>query len=244
MKYTTARLSSARAALHAAASPKKAAILHRFFKTGKGEYGEGDQFIGVVVPTQRKIAARFKSLPVADIVRLLHSPIHEERLTALLIMVDHYARGSQAIKRTIYKTYLANASCINNWDLVDLSAPNIVGNHLLNKPGTALKRLARSHNLWERRIAIISTLTFIRHGNFSDTLAISEILLRDRHDLIHKAVGWMLREVGKRDRSVLDAFLTRHAARMPRTTLRYAIEKYPEQERKHLLAVSRNTKNP
>jgi 3-methyladenine DNA glycosylase AlkD len=230
------RASDVRRALRDAADPVKAKGLQRFFKTGKGDYGEGDRFLGVMVPIQRSIVKRFRRMSIGEATKLLHSPYHEERLTALLLLVDRYGRGMQDEKERIYKTYLANTRWINNWDLVDLSAPNIVGQHLVERPRSILRRLARSRNLWERRIAIISTATFIRQNDFDDTLEIGEMLLRDRHDLIHKAVGWMLREVGKRDRKTLDSFLNTHRVHLPRTALRYAIERHSAKERKRYLA--------
>ncbi len=231
-----ARASDVRTALRSAADPVKAKGLQRFFKTGKGDYGEGDRFLGVMVPVQRSIVKRFRSLPSGESLKLLHSPYHEERLTALLLLVDRYGRGSRDEKTRIYKAYLANTKWINNWDLVDLSAPNIIGQYLVDKPRTILRRLARSRDLWERRIAIISTAAFIRRNDFDDILEIGEMLLRDRHDLIHKAVGWMLREVGKRDRKTLDSFLNTHGVHLPRTALRYAIERHSAEERKRYLS--------
>jgi 3-methyladenine DNA glycosylase AlkD len=229
------RASDVRRALREAADPLKAKGLQRFFKTGKGEYGEGDRFLGVMVPIQRGIVKRFRSITINEAVKLLHSPYHEERLTALLLLVDRYGRGSNDEKARIFKAYVANTKWINNWDLVDLSAPNIVGQHLIARPRTILHGLARSRNLWERRIAIISCAAFIRRSEFDETFEIAETLMRDRQDLIHKAVGWMLREVGKRDRRTLDAFLNTNAIHLPRTALRYAIERHSDRERKKIL---------
>lgn len=203
-------------------------ILQRFFKTGPGEYGEGDIFLGIKVPVQRKVAKKYSELSLADIQALLQTSFHEYRFTALLLLIHQYNNAeTQAIKRQIVEFYLVHTSSINNWDLVDLSAPAILGTYLLEKPKLrqTLYTLARSKNLWERRIAIVATLTFIRHQEFDDTLKLAKILLHDDHDLIHKAVGWMLREVGKRNPLLLENFLKLHCTQMPRTMLRYAIEK-------------------
>ena len=217
------------------ANPKQAVILQRFFKTGKGEYGEGDIFYGIKVPVQRSIAKQFKDLPFDDIKGLISSKVHEERLIAAFILVDQYKKGDEKKKKTVFDFYLKNRKGINNWDLVDLSAPKIVGEYLLDKEKDLLYQFAHSKDLWEKRIAILSTLTFIRNHFFEDTLNISEILLNDRHDLIHKAVGWMLREVGNRDMQTEEEFLRKHYKTMPRTMLRYAIEKFPEKKRKDYL---------
>jgi 3-methyladenine DNA glycosylase AlkD len=224
-----------KAALAAGASPAKAAILQRFFKTGPGQYGAGDVFLGLTVPEQRRIARQFATLPFAEIIPLLRSPVHEHRLTALLIWVRQFERGEAAVRRAIFEAYLANTRWVNNWDLVDLSAPNIVGAWLVERRRPLLHRLARSTSLWERRIAIVATLTFIRRGDFTDTLGIAGALLGDREDLIHKATGWMLREVGKRDQAALETFLAPHCGTMPRTMLRYAIERFPESRRQQFL---------
>jgi len=216
------------------ASKEKAKILQSFFKTGPGQYGEGDVFIGVKVPEIRATVKRFRRVSLPDAVRLLKSAVHEERLCALLVMVQHYQQNT-ADRAEIYKQYLQNTAYINNWDLVDLSAEHIVGAFLSDKDRTPLYSLACSSKLWERRIAIVSTFHYIKKKIFHDTLKISGLLLRDDQDLIHKAVGWMLREVGKRDVSVLEAFLAAHGALMPRTMLRYAIEKFPERQRKAYL---------
>jgi 3-methyladenine DNA glycosylase AlkD len=217
------------------ATREKAKILQRFFKTGPGEYGEGDHFLGVVVPDIRRVAKEFQSAALDKITTLLASPVHEERLLALLMLVQAYARGDHALKRKIYNLYLKNTKHINNWDLVDLSAPNIIGAYLLDKNRTPLYALARSKNLWKRRIAIMATFQFIKQNDFDDTLGISKILLMDEHDLLHKAVGWMLREVGKRSLPVEDNFLLQHYKKMPRTMLRYAIERFPEGKRRRYL---------
>jgi 3-methyladenine DNA glycosylase AlkD len=206
-----------------------------FFKTGKGEYGEGDRFIGVTVPQTRAIAQKYPDLPLSDVARLLASKIHEERLLGVIILTKQYAGHPTEI----YRFYLAHAARINNWDLVDASAPNIVGTHLLNRSRSILDRLARSRNLWERRIAIVATWTFIRHGQLDDTFRITEQLMGDTHDLIHKACGWMLREAGKKDEKVLKRFLDQYVARMPRTMLRYAIERLPKPAQRRYLAIPR-----
>jgi len=198
----------------------------RFFKCGPGQYGEGDAFLGIMVPMMRTLSKEFTPIPVAEAIVLLQSKWHEARLVALLILVRKYERGDDAMRDEIYRSYLANTHRINNWDLVDASAPNIAGAYLLERDRTPLYDLAKSESLWERRIAIIATQHFIRHEDFDDTLRIAEILLNDRHDLIHKASGWMLREVGKRNQPVLERFLSKHAKRMPRTMLRYAIERF------------------
>ena len=218
--------------LRSVADPKAAAVLARFFKTGPGQYGEGDRFIGVKVPATRKVAKEFKSLPLTEVECLLHSEIHEERLLALVILVGQFENGDDATRKLIYNVYLANTQYINNWDLVDLSAPQIVGGYLEGKSRRPLDRLAKSASLWERRISILAAHWFIRHGDFADTLRIAEKLLSDKEDLIHKAVGWMLREVGKRDGAVLEEFLGQHCRVMPRTMLRYAIERFPEKKRR------------
>ena len=215
--------------------PTQAAILARFFKTGPGQYGEGDRFIGVKVPVARKVAKEFKGLPLAEVECLLHSEIHEERLLALVILIGQFEKGDDAARKRIYDLYLANTKHINNWDLVDLSAPQIVGGYLENRGRKPLNRLAKSASIWERRISILATHWFIRHGDFADTLRIAEKLLTDGEDLIHKAAGWMLREVGKRDLVVLEEFLSANCRAMPRTMLRYAIERFPVEKRQAYL---------
>ena len=221
--------------LKSKANSEKAKILSGFFKTGKGEYGEGDVFLGVVVPELRKIAKKYSGIDSMEVGELLNSKIHEERLCALFILIGHYKKADLEQREKIVRFYLANTKNINNWDLVDLSAPNILGDYLLDKDRVVLYRLVKSENLWERRIAVLSTFTFIREWQFKDSLRIFAILLKDKHDLIHKAVGWMLREIGKRDINVLRAFLNKHCKVMPRTMLRYAIEKLDEKERKGFL---------
>ncbi len=223
------------ARLRSLGDPKDASFLTRYFKTGPGEYGEGDLFIGVRVPVVRKIAAEFKTLPTPEVVRLLHSNIHEERLTALVILILQTAKSDVETRKKAYDLYLANSGYINNWDLVDLSAPQIVGAYLEERSRRPLYRLAKSSSLWERRISILATFRFIKRNDFDDTLKIAEMLLNDREDLIHKAVGWMLREVGKRNQNALEAFLDEHGRVMPRTMLRYAIEKFPEKKRQAYL---------
>jgi 3-methyladenine DNA glycosylase AlkD len=207
---------------------QKAATLQRFFKTGIGQYGQGDKFLGIIVPDIRIVVKDNLHLPAEKIIKSLNSKFHEERLCAFLILVKKFEQGDEVIRKQIFSLYLKSINCINNWDLVDLTAPNIVGLYLLDKNRSKLYTLARSNNLWYRRIAIISCFTFIRNHDFVDALKISEILLQDKHDLIHKAVGWMLREIGKRSRKDELSFLRKYYKVMPRTMLRYAIEKFPE----------------
>ncbi|MFA5125211.1 MAG: DNA alkylation repair protein [Patescibacteria group bacterium] len=234
---TDQKLSQLQRDLRRLASPAKAAILLRFFKTGKGQYGEGDKFLGVVVPEQRKLARQYGQLTLSDLEKLLHSKIHEERLTALIILDDQFRRGDSKIQEKIFKLYLRNTRYINNWDLVDLSAPNIVGAWLYRRDRNILYRLAESKLLWDRRIAMLATFYFICQGDCADTIKIAKVFLTDQHDLIHKAVGWMLREVGKRcDEKELKSFLNQYSAKMPRTMLRYAIERLSTGERKKYLA--------
>jgi 3-methyladenine DNA glycosylase AlkD len=220
--------------LKESANPEKAKIFQRFFKTGKGEYGEGDVFIGLTMPQQREIIKKYTDLSFADLQTLLNSKVHEYRMAALLILNLKYkkAKKDNLEKRKIYEFYMKNTKNINNWDLVDLSAPNVPGAFLLKDGTDTLRILAKSKNLWERRIAIVSTAAFIRNGKLGETLAIAEMLLHDEHDLIHKAVGWMLREVGKKNKNVLEIFLTSRNKEMPRTMLRYSIEKFSPEERK------------
>ena len=226
------------------ADPAQAAVLMRFFKTGPGEYAEGDRFRGLKTPQVRATVKRADALPLAEIARLVESPWHEDRATGLLIAVRRFERATEpAVRRELFEFYLgaAKAGRVNNWDLVDITAPQIVGGWLRGRPERArtLDRLAGSGLLWERRIAVLATLHFIRCGEYGDTLRLAAALLGDPHDLMHKAVGWMLREVGKRDRAALDGFLAAHAARMPRTMLRYAIEKHAQAERARWLAAGR-----
>jgi 3-methyladenine DNA glycosylase AlkD len=217
-------------------NPAQAINLQRFFKTGKGEYGEGDVFYGIKVPVQRNISRQFKDLLLDDLRVLILSKVHEERLIAAFILVDQYKRGDNKKKKAVFDFYLKNRKGINNWDLVDLSSPKIVGAFLIDKEKDLLYKFANSKDLWEKRISIISTQAFIREHFFEDTLNISEILLNDKHDLIHKAVGWMLREIGNRNMETEEEFLKMHYKTMPRTMLRYAIEKFPEEKRKNYLA--------
>ena len=228
-------LSSLYRELRQLANPECAQISQRFFKTGQGEYGEGDRFIGLTVPQVRKLAKKYRDLSLGETKQLLRSLIHEERLLALLILVNAFITSDEAGRRQIYETYLRNTRYITNWDLVDSSAAQIVGAFLSDRSKTPLRALVRSNNLWERRIAIIATFHFIRCGEFAPTLAIARQLLRDDEDLIHKAVGWMLREVGKRDQPLAEKFLRTHCRQMPRTMLRYAIERFPEAKRQRYL---------
>lgn len=214
---------------------ERAAHLQKYFKTGKGEYGEGDVFLGLRVPAVRKIAKKFNNLSIDEAEKFLQSPYHEERLFALFILVDLFKKGNEEDKKKIYELYLKNTNFINNWDLVDVSAGTIVGAYLFKRNKETIYKLAQSENLWERRIAIMATFYFIAQNEFTDTLEIAEMLLNDKEDLIHKAVGWMLREIGKRNLEVEENFLKKHYLNMPRTMLRYAIEKFPEDKRKSYL---------
>lgn len=224
-----------RARLRELGSPEDARFLQRFFKTGPGEYGEGDVFLGIRVPVLRRLARELQATSVEDAAALLRSEVHEERLLALLLLVRAYQRGNAGTRQAVFDTYLAHTRHIDNWDLVDASAEHIVGAHLWEGDRALLDRLARSELLWERRIAIMATFHFIKRGDFAGTLRIAEALLHDRHNLIHKAVGWILREVGKRDQEAEEAFLRAHARAMPRTMLRYAIERFPEPLRQRYL---------
>ena len=211
------------------ANSAKAKVLQRFFKTGKGSYGEGDVFLGITVPQLRKIAAKNEDLPFSELQRLLNSKIHEHRLVALLILVQLFQKvekeKDEKMQREVVHFYLANLQGVNNWDLVDLTAPQILGQYLLRRDKAVLYFFSHSHNLWKRRISIVSTLAFIRNSDFSHTFKITELLMRDKHDLIHKACGWMLREVGKRNQPALEKFLAKHRNKLPRAMLRYAIER-------------------
>jgi len=231
----TNRLKELRKEIKTLSSPEVSKTMQWFFKTGKGEYGEGDVFVGLKVPTQRKLAREFKDLALIELKVLLNSPVHEERLISLFILVDRYGKGNEKEKAEIFSFYLKNRKGVNNWDLVDLSAPKIIGKHLLKRNKSLLFKFALSKNLWERRIAVLSTYEFIRNNDFAVNLQISEMLLQDKHDLIHKAVGWMLREIGKRDLQAEENFLKINYKKMPRTILRYAIEKFPETKRKQYL---------
>jgi 3-methyladenine DNA glycosylase AlkD len=219
-----------------ASSPNIAIILQRFFKTGKGEYGEGDIFAGIKVPVLRAIAKEHYELGFDDLKELIKSHIHEERMISLFILVHKFIKGDEKIREKVFRFYLKNTKTINNWDLVDLSAPQIIGGSLVDKERTVLYELAASKSLWERRISMLATFTFIKKGDFNDTIEIAKILLYDKHDLIQKAVGWMLREIGKRDIETEEEFLKEYCKTMPRTMLRYAIEKFPEDKRKYYMA--------
>lgn len=216
---------------------KQAEILQRFFKTNKGQYGYGDLFWGIKVPIQRRIAKKYyKKISLTDLQKIISSKFHECRLTSLLILTYQFPHLSLKEKKSTYDFYIKNLNYINNWDLVDLSAPNIVGAYLSTRSPRPLYNLAKSKNIWHRRIAIISCFYFIKNNNFTDALKISKILLHDNHDLIHKAVGWMLREIGKRNETILIEYLDENYRNMPRTMLRYSIEKFPENTRKKYLA--------
>lgn len=217
-------------------SPVDALFLQRFFKTGPGQYGYGDVFIGVRVPNTRKLLSRHRNLTQQDIIPLLVSPIHEERLFALIAMVSIFEKGDESARKSVYQLYLDHTVYINNWDLVDISAPKIVGAFLSDKSRELLYQLIDSESLWERRIAILATFYFIRNREFGETLALAEMLLNDKEDLMHKATGWMLREVGKRDQQTEESFLKKHCRQMPRTMLRYAIEKFAPELRQAYLA--------
>ena len=227
--------------LQSIGSSEKAVHLSRFFKTGPGQYGEGDRFLGVMVPYSRAIAKANKAMPLEEVQLLLESPWHEARLCALLILVYRFKERkiTEEEREQIYSFYIKNARRCNNWDLVDLSCRDIVGEYLVDKERSILYRLADSENLWEQRIAIVATWAFIRRSDFNDTLALAERLMAHKHDLMHKAVGWMLREVGKKDRETLTNFLEKNATQLPRTTLRYAIEHYPEPQRQYFLKMKK-----
>lgn len=205
--------------------PARAVHAQRFFKTGKGQYGEGDIFIGLRVPLTRKICKKYKDLPVGEIEKLLESPIHEHRLAAVIIMTESAKRANDVLRKALYDLYLRRTDRINNWDIIDISCREVVGGYLIDKPRDILYWLARSQQMWERRIAVISTAAFIAQNDLNDTFKISKILLTDKEDLIHKATGWMLREAGKKDEAKLKEFLDEHATVMPRTMLRYSLER-------------------
>jgi 3-methyladenine DNA glycosylase AlkD len=224
-----------RSKLRKLGNKKRAKLARRYFKTGPGEYGEGDIFLGIAVPKLRTLAKEYQDLALTDIIDLLQSAIHEERLLALLLLVRAYAHADDDIKKKIYERYLQNTRYINNWDLVDLSAMRIVGAYLMEKSKRPLHHLAASNDMWERRIAVMATFHFIERREFAVSLTIARKLLTDKEDLIHKAVGWMLREVGKRTLRIEEQFLKRHYQKMPRTMLRYAIEKFPEAKRQRYL---------
>jgi 3-methyladenine DNA glycosylase AlkD len=223
--------------LAAAANPKRAANSAWFFKTAKGQYGEGDRFLGISVPVQRKIALRYRHLSLDDLARLLASPLHECRFAALEILVAQYEHATESEREQIVDFYLRHTGRINNWDLVDTSAPYILGDHLRERSRDLLDRLSASESLWERRISIVSTLAFIKDEEIADTFRIAKKLLSDKHDLIHKAVGWALREAGTVSRPALLKFIKTNYASIPRTALRYAIEHFPPEQRKQILAL-------
>jgi 3-methyladenine DNA glycosylase AlkD len=231
----TGSLETLRSKLRTMADPEKAKVLQRFFKTGPGEYGEGDVFLGIRVPVLRKLAKENADLDQMTLRDLLRSSIHEERMLSLLILIQKYVRGTDQDREKLYGFYLANTSFINNWDLVDVSAEHVVGHFLTKGSKRPLYQLAKSSSLWERRIAMLATFQFIRQNEFGATLKIAAILLSDKEDLIQKAVGWMLREVGKRNLEVEEHFLKERYRKMPRTMLRYAIERFPEEKRKKYL---------
>ena len=228
---------AAKRRLRAFADPVRAGFVAGYFKTGKGEYGEGDRFIGVTMPQIRRVAREFRGLPVPEAVALLASPVHEDRMLGVIVLSDLYARGDDALRAAVYAAYLANTARINNWDLVDVSAPGVVGRHLGTRSRAPLRRLARSTSLWERRIAVLGAMWFLRSGETAPTFELAERLLGDPHDLMHKAIGWSLREAAKRDGVAARVFLDRHAPRMPRTMLRYAIERFPAAERARYMAI-------
>ena len=215
--------------------PIKREYLPRFFKTGKGQYGEGDRFLGVVVPNTRLVARKHREVPFEVVAELLRSEWHECRLCALLILVERFKKSDEPMRKELYEFYLSQTARVNNWDLVDLSAPAIVGEYLLDKPREELYRLAASPLLWEQRIAVVSTITLIRNRDFIDILRLSELLLHHPHDLMQKAIGWMLREMGKRDPDLLVQFLEKWSKQMPRTMLRYSIEKFSPEERAYFM---------
>jgi 3-methyladenine DNA glycosylase AlkD len=224
------------------ANTKKAKILQGFFKTKKGEYGEGDIFLGVIVPKQRELAKKYIELSLPEIKKVLHSKIHEERLTALIVLTYKYEKTkNESEKKEIYDFYLKNTKYINNWDLVDISTPKIIGSYLLEHQNERkiLNSLSKSKNMWERRISILATFPLLKNKEYSEVLKLSKLFLKDKHDLMHKATGWMLREMGKKDIGILKKFLNEHKKEMPRTMLRYAIEKFPEKIRKHYLNTSK-----
>lgn len=233
MSHITA--SDIRRQLQTKSDPNKAQASQRFFKTGPGQYGEGDRFLGLSVPQVRRFVRMHRTLQLPALLECLQSPWHEERLFALLVLVEQYKRGTQPEREVIFQIYLSNTHRINNWDLVDVSASQIVGAHLDPQDIEVLERLAASGLIWDRRIAIIASFYWIRQGVFDPTLRLSGLLLHDPHDLIHKAVGWMLREVGKRHRPSEEIFLREHCQTMPRTMLRYALEHFPEELRQSYL---------
>ncbi len=228
-------LSDIQTRLRKLGNKERAKVLQRFFKTGPGEYAEGDVFLGIRVPELRKLAKEYQDINPKVVQQLLKSSLHEERLLALLILVRSYARGNESLRERTYKLYLKHVQFINNWDLVDVSAEHVVGHFLMDRSKAPLYRLAKSEVLWQRRISIMSTFHFIKRHEFAETLKIAKMLISDKEDLIHKAVGWMLREVGKRDLKAEEGFLKQHYKKMPRTMLRYSIERFPEPKRQRYL---------
>lgn len=227
--------SEAQACLRSVADAARVPDLQRFFKTGPGGYAEGDRFLGATVPQVRQLVRWCDELPLAEVKPLVRSAYHEERLLGLLILVRRYQRGSEALREKVYRLYVSHLRWINNWDLIDVTAEHVVGAWLWERDRGFLHECARSRNLWKRRVAILATFHFIKRQQYEDTLRLAKVLLQDEHDLIHKAVGWMLREIGNRDRAVEEAFLREHYRTMPRTMLRYAIEKFPEARRQAYL---------
>lgn len=221
--------------LRSIANPEKAAFLQHFFKTGKGEYGEGDLFLGLTNPLTRSVAKANKQTPLPELQKLLDSPYHEARLAALVIMVEQFKKAKEEKRKALFDLYIKNTSRINNWDLVDVTCPHVVGLYLVDKDRSILYELADSPLLWDQRIAMVSTVAFIRRKEYDDTLALAEKFISHKHDLMHKAVGWMLREVGKRDKDTLMEFLERNARILPRTALRYAIEHFTAPERMYFM---------
>ncbi|TGE25580.1 DNA alkylation repair protein [Hymenobacter aquaticus] len=221
--------------LHTLSDPARAILLQRFFKTGPGEYGAGDQFLGLTLPQQREVARQFRELPLAEAEQLLASPWHEVRQTALIIWTLQFQKAGPAGRQAIHAAYLRSRARVNNWDLVDITCPLLIGTYLLDKDRTLLYELAAENHLWSQRMSIVSTLALIRKGQFQDTFGVAELLLSHPHDLIHKATGWMLREVGKRNEPALEEFLTDHHGQLPRTALRYAIEKFTPAQRQHYM---------
>ncbi len=228
-------LQELREQLRSLANPEEVEGKQRFFKSAEGEYGYGDQFLGIRVPVLRSLVKPYRGMEISEMELLLPSPFHEERLLALFLLADAFRRGNEPTKKAVFDLYLANTHHVNNWDLVDSSAHLIAGPYLEPRDRTLLYELAQSQSLWERRIAMMATMHFIRKGNFADTFALARVLLNDREDLIHKVVGWMLREVGQRDREAEEEFLRAHYSAMPRTMLRYAIEKFPKERREAYL---------
>jgi|TARA_Y100000031_G_scaffold156411_1_gene210846 3-methyladenine DNA glycosylase AlkD len=232
---STAMLNQLKKELKQVADPARARHESRYFKTGKGEYGEGDIFLGIKTAYKRKLAKKYSQLSLKDVEYLISSKFHDYRFIALVILINKYQKGDKQEKKQIFNFYLKNTQHINNWDLVDISAPNIIGDYLLDKDRKILYKLVKSKSLWERRISVLATFRFIKENQFKDALKISEILLNDKHDLIHKAVGWMLRQVGKKDQMEEEKFLLKHYQKMPRIMLRYAIERFKENKRQFYL---------